>query len=353
MASANNIFLMDKTVPKARGRQSRLARGVPSAAVATRVARFETPARLRDAADGSAFFERWHRVVEGLIVTSTSVSGTGRYVDPSKVAIDVGLRRTSTWTGFPRPLLVQHRDDRVAVFTEGEDRAKQIEYLEWRVTRSGDAITKVTFTTETPEYWRALAEAEPDLVLARYRELVDPAVARRDLFNRGGVYDPLNRWNTTHGIVHYVMRINSMGDLLGVSQEREPSGRAQDNFDQLPYSRPTGADARINTDIWSMSRAGWCVATDDAPGPYMIDWDDTGWSARTASRSATTGGSCAGAGRGAAPGVRGAGVRGLRGQRHPHRRTADPLGRPARRAHRRRRPHDRRELSSMSERTTR
>ena len=26
-----------------------------------------------------------------------------------------------------------------------------------------------------------------------------------------------------------------------------------------------------------MSRAGWCVATDDAPGPYMIDWDDTGW----------------------------------------------------------------------------
>ena len=243
------------------------------------VGRFDTPGSLRDL-DTPAFRTRWHRVVAGLIRPSTALSGPGAYVDPSERDLQVTHTRTYTWTGFSRPLLMKHRDDRAAAFAEGEDRATQIEYLEWHVQRDPDGvITRVTFTTETPEYWIALAAEAPDRVVELYRELVDLAVERRDLFGADGTYDPRNRWNTTDGIVHYIMPINSMKDLLGVSQEREQTGRALDGYDALPYGRETGADARINVDLWSITRTGLAAATADPPGPLMIDWDDTGWTA--------------------------------------------------------------------------
>lgn len=244
------------------------------------LSRFDTPGSLRDLPSSPTFADRWHQVVAGLVRTSTPLSGTGAYVDPSEVAIDLTETRTYTWTGFSRPLLMKHRDDRPAAFAEGEARATQIEYLEWHVSRDDDGVvTKVTFTTETPEYWKLLAAESPERTLELYRELVDPAVRHEDLFPGGGRYDPMNRWNTTDGIVHYVMPINSMKDLLGVSQEPERTGRALDGYDALPYGRETGADARINVDLWAITRKGLAAATADPPGPLMIDWDDTGWTA--------------------------------------------------------------------------
>ncbi|WP_145809789.1 hypothetical protein [Kribbella amoyensis] len=224
-------------------------------------------------------YERWHAAIDGLIASSTALSGTGAYVDPSEHELKVSAGRACTWTGFSRPLFMKHRDDREAAFAEGEDRRTQIEYLEWHVERDADeVIRRVTFTTETPEYWSLLAAVDPERVVALYRELVGAAVRREDLFDAEGNYLPLNRWNTIDGIVHYVMPINSMKDLLGVSQEVERSGRAVDGYDALPYRRETGADARINVDLWSISRKGYRVGTEDPPGPLIIDWDDSGWS---------------------------------------------------------------------------
>ena len=191
------------------------------------VTRFDTPGSLRDLPDGSPFYDAWHRTIDGLISPPGHSAGRANTSIPADRTSDVSLHRTYTWTGFPRPhLTVTARDDRAAAFAAGENRDAQHEYLEWHVTapvtRAGP-ITKVTFVTETPEYWTTLAAADPDRVLELYRELVDPAVVMADLFPRRDLR-PRNRWNTTDGIVHYVMSINSMRDLLGVSQEREPSG---------------------------------------------------------------------------------------------------------------------------------
>ncbi|MCX5042533.1 hypothetical protein OG921_05035 [Aldersonia sp. NBC_00410] len=183
---------------------------------------------------------------------------------------------TWTCTGFSRPLLVEHRDDRAAAFAAGEDRATQIEYLEWHVTRVDGRIQRVEFSTETPEYYRTLAASDPDAVLALYRQLVDPGVRSEEIFP-GGVYDPMNRWNTTDGIVHYIMRVNSMKDLLGVSQEAPVPATARDGYDALPYRRATGADARIGFDHWAIARTGLSIGTANPPGIYMIEWDDSGF----------------------------------------------------------------------------
>ncbi|MGX5769301.1 hypothetical protein ACWKWN_00960 [Microbacterium trichothecenolyticum] len=241
------------------------------------LARFSAPAHIDDVGPGSDFPVRWHGLVSALIAESTEVSGRGAYVNPALRPGARDRKRAITWTGLSRPLLMKHRDDRRAAYAAAESRDVQIEYLEWHVEKTGGRISRVTFTTETPEYWTLLAEVHPDVVLALYRRLVSPDVAEEDLFPDGGAYEPRNRWNTTDGIVHYIMPINSMGDLLGVSQEIEPSQHAVDGYDALPYSRATGADARINFDVWAISRLGLSVATADPPGLYMIGWDDSGW----------------------------------------------------------------------------
>ena len=246
------------------------------------VTRFDTPGSLRDLPAGSEFYDAWHRMIDGLVRPSGPLSGPGEYINPSRIGFETVAARTYTWTGFPRPhLTVTARDDRTAAFDAGEDRDAQHEYLEWHVTRVGNTtagpITKITFVTETPEYWMTLAVADPDRVLELYRELVDPRVVMSDLFTADGDYRPRNRWNTTDGIVHYIMSINSMRDLLGVSQESEPTGVAGDNYDALPYSRATAADARLNMDMWSLARKGLDIAALEPIGIYLIDWDDTGW----------------------------------------------------------------------------
>jgi hypothetical protein len=238
---------------------------------------FDAPGRLRDLPLGSSFYPSWRQVLDRLITPRVPLSGPGFSVDPSKVDLDVRERRTKVWTGFPRPLLVQHRDDRQAAFAAGEDRDQQIEYLEWHVTRAAGKITRVVFVTETPEYWKEIAKADRSAILKLYREHVSAEVKMADLFPGGGAYDPRNRWNTTDGIVHYIMRINSMADLLGVSEELQNARDAKDGYDTVPYTRTTGADARLSFDNWAMTRKSLSVGTDDPPGIYMIDWDDTGW----------------------------------------------------------------------------
>ncbi|WP_243074645.1 hypothetical protein [Microbacterium sp. SS28] len=238
--------------------------------------RFSTPAGLDDVGAPSDFSDRWHDLVSGLIAASTDVSGRGAYVNPAVRASPRGNDRALTWTGLSRPLLMEHRDDRRAAYTAAEERDAQIEYLEWHVERADGRISRVTFTTETPEYWGLLGERHPEAVLSLYRRWVSPEVTKDELFP-DGAYDPRNIWNTTRGIMHYIMPINSMGDLLGVSQEVEPSQHAVDGYDALPYSRATGADARINVDLWAMSRHGLEISTAHPPGLYMIGWDDSGW----------------------------------------------------------------------------
>jgi hypothetical protein len=92
-------------------------------------------------------------------------------------------------------------------------RKKQDEYCEWSVTRNPETgkITKVTFTSEGPEYWQFLSERDPDLVLRLYREHIGPEVQRSDLF-ANGEYIPMNRWNntTTDGAMHLIQQANTL-----------------------------------------------------------------------------------------------------------------------------------------------
>ncbi len=241
------------------------------------VTRFDTPGSVRDAPDGSPFYDDWHRYVAGLIARVTTGSGGGEFFDPSESDFMPVAERTLIWMGFPRDLMVTtHRDSRIAAFDAGEDRGVQEEYLEWHVTKARGKVTKVVFVTETPDYWIALAHRHRDRVLQLYRDLVGSAVAERDLFPSGGAYDPGNRWNTTDGIVHYVQRINTLSAALQLAQASVNTASAFDNYD-MPAGDQTSADPRVQLDIGTLARKGLSMTLAEPIGVYIASWDDTGW----------------------------------------------------------------------------
>lgn len=241
---------------------------------------FDTPGSLRDLPPGHAFYDAWHTAVDALLEPSvTTGNPRGEFFDPSDFNFDAAGLRRLTWMGFPRAFMtVDSRDDRAAAFTACEDREVQDEYLEWHTTRRPDGkATKIVLVTETPEYWTALADADPARVLALYRDLLGPGVAQGDVFSGlNGAYNPHNVWNTTRGIVHYIQQINTLRDAVGLAKGSVNTGAALDNF-EVPSSPKTSADPRVALDVGALARRGLSVTLSEPVGLHMVDWDDTGW----------------------------------------------------------------------------
>ncbi len=212
--------------------------------------------------------------------------GVGQFYNAHRLDVTPVGERFLVWMGFPRELLIANRDDRQTAFSIGDNRGvsamtTQVEYLEWFVTKVGGKIKKVTFTTETPEYWREMFEFDPSRVLALYRELVNPAVAEADLVT-GTNYNPLNVWNTSKGIVHYIVNspANTLGAAIGLAQGSVglTPAHVRDNY-ELPGTSLalTSADPRVVIDVNMLARKGLSITAREPIGLYMADWDDTGW----------------------------------------------------------------------------
>lgn len=270
------------------------------------VMRFDTPGGVRDLAPDATpeeqerWLDTWHNAVRDMLGEGPFPGSAGP--EPSPVDVNVGEfynrlvtdvnragDRMLVWMGFPRGLLVAHRDDRPRAFELGDrrgvtERDTQIEYLEWRVT-PGDGegqIRKVTFTTETPEYWKELFKFDARRCAEVYSNLVGSTVSEADLADAAGDYNPLNRWNTADGIVHYI--VNSPENTLPVAIDLAKGSvrftgerHIRDNYELPQAFASTSADPRVQIDINTLVRKGLSVTCREPVGVYMAGWDDTGW----------------------------------------------------------------------------
>ena len=256
------------------------------------VTRFDTPAGLRDLPEGSSFYDEWHEVVAEAVRPLTE----GPWIDPTVVDPEVVAVRTLSWIGFPRAsLTVRRRDDRAQAFLDAEEadggeagfRPRQVEYFEWFTTRDRETgkITKVTFSTESPEYYARLAAVDPRRVEALYQQHVDPRVRWDELTTDDGTYDRANRWTTTAGIMHFVNPINDISIAVGLARggaagtvpdPADPSAVAHDNFEVFPVSE-NAADDYLTREVAALVRSGFDVTVQDPVGLYIDGWDDTGW----------------------------------------------------------------------------
>ena len=256
------------------------------------ITRYDTPAGLRDLPESSSFYDEWHEVVDEAVRPFT----TGPWIDPTVVDPEVVTIRALSWMGFPRAsLTVKRRDDRAQAFLDAEEadggdgsfRPKQVEYFEWFTTRDRETgkVTKVTFSTESPQYFARLAAADHRCVEAIYQQHVDPRVQWDELTNPDGTYNPVNPWTTTRGIMHFVNTINDItievglargGAATSVPDPADPDAVAKDNFEAFPLSE-NAADDYLNREAAALGRSGFDITVHDPVGLYIDGWDDTGW----------------------------------------------------------------------------
>ncbi len=248
--------------------------------------RFDTPAFLADVPAGSAFYNQWSAFVSRLIGGTTPGTGGGAFYDPTITDVTVAGEKQLVWMGFPRDrILPASRDNKMAAYIMADSvpdtRQWQNEYFEWRVDcdKKGK-ISRLTFVTETPEYFDQLWAFDRSAVVNIYRTLVSPAVTEADLRTGGGSYNKFNIWNTTKGIVHYIQAINTLGAAVGLSTGSvNVSPPHRDNYEAEPglSTAFTSVDPRVSFDVNMLSRKGLYVSFKNPPGLYIAGWDDSGF----------------------------------------------------------------------------
>lgn len=186
-----------------------------------------------------------------------------------------------------------------------------VEYCEWHVDRDphSGAINRVTFTSEPPEYWFAMFggtmdgsavtfPGDKDLVLDLYRRLVSPEVQISDLEVQSpfvspfgqlqpGNYNPHNKWNTTHGIVHLSAPPNALTAEIKLGADatqlyHDSRGNPVVDPDALIAGSGMGgpnrnSDPTIAATVNALARQGTMITLANPVGLYMDHIDVTGW----------------------------------------------------------------------------
>lgn len=174
---------------------------------------FDPPGHVDDLA--AAHHDLWNDKVQGVFEEFSR--DFPQFYNPAVDDTPAGLTpAVIAWPAFPARLIREVGPGPVRWERADGTRDEQDEYCEWSAERRDDGkITCITFTTETPEYWKHVAQHDPDRLLELYGTLVDERVERADLFD-GGVYNPRNKWNTsTSGrLAHLVQESNTLGAAI-------------------------------------------------------------------------------------------------------------------------------------------
>jgi hypothetical protein len=156
-----------------------------------KLARFNPPANLSD-----THVNAWNARVTAILAPYLN-EGLPNFYDPTKTNTPANTPAPMvSWVAFPASL----RSGALAARLEraDSDRSVQDEYCEWTAVRNAAGkITRVSFTTELPEYWEHLFKTAPQRLLQLYRRFVDPRVQLGDLRRKNGKYRRENSWNTT------------------------------------------------------------------------------------------------------------------------------------------------------------
>jgi hypothetical protein len=159
-------------------------------------------------------------------------------------------------------------------------RGAQDEYCEWGLERNdaGD-ITRVTFTTEVPEYFQHLFDTDSAALLTLYKELTGQDVPPGDLED-GGAYNPRNKWNTsTDGRpVHLMQQSNNLEAAVQLAADAtilrarngQPVTSKQDLVECGRFGEPLrNSDPQIASAVNNAAATGAEITLHDPVGLYI------------------------------------------------------------------------------------
>ena len=301
-------------------------------------AKFDPPAFLPDLGRVPGLLDEWNGAVstwfDSTIAAETElykhhkIEPLVQYFNPVK-SLPGGpvVEQAITWNAFPKELLrtlgreeAMAEADRLRPLSAYRRTSAGVldrtlyrphnEYCEWRVFRDAQTggIRKLVFVSEPPEYYRALFggsvegidfHGDPRIVLDLYHQYVSEDVQLKDLIAaedidlggilaRKGYYNPYNKWNITHGIMHLASPPNSLtaeimlgGDAAVV--RKSDRNRLLVEADVLVCSTGYGgpdrnSDPTIGGAVNALARLGAMITLKNPVGLYMDHIDLAGWS---------------------------------------------------------------------------
>ena len=301
---------------------------------------YNAPAKVDDFSEGrqpQTLATEWHEKVSGWIRDASestdgeqrsffdALGSTATPLDITWDAFPLAIRHWFGNTGIaaqtaaetPKPLrrfgqpLRAVRNGALAENLELFHR-QQDEYCEW-FTHRDDAgqITRIDFTSEGPEYWEHLG-TDQDLCVSLYRKYLDPPVSDDelaiDLFWQHDVadtglgsdtgqlfrfirwqkndYNPYNKWNTTHGVMHLTHPANTLGAEVNLASDatvlrKSGAGNLINDIHELACCARFGevnrsSDPGIGFGVNQLVQQGNRVALADPVGLYISRFNEDG-----------------------------------------------------------------------------
>jgi hypothetical protein len=206
------------------------------------------------------------------------------------------------WIAFPKIVRSEAATDSAAWRKADNDRDDQSEYCEWETLRDparNNEVVRVTLTSETPDYYRFLAEHAPDHLLDLYRQHVSPRVQLSELIVNGK-YQTRNRWNlpqkpTDRGrIMHMAQGNNELlaAVILAAVASWPRANSDGEAIDEQPLIACAQfgvagrhSDPHIGAVVNELVRAGNEVSLADPAGLYIDSIDTTDWETPDGSRA--------------------------------------------------------------------
>ena len=185
------------------------------------------------------------------------------------------------WPASPGRLVQPGASDAERWERADASRDEQDEYCEWAVERSGDEIARVTFTSETPDYYEQLLTSDPQKALGLYAELGGEAPANAgELLDAEGKIEPANGFNRPGdgGIVHLSQQSNNLFAAVALVAEatvlRERDGAPVTEKKDLVRCGGLGeplrnSDPQIAAAVNGLAAQGEEISVADPPGLYI------------------------------------------------------------------------------------
>lgn len=180
--------------------------------------------------ESQGVLDEYRALINGFYRNSASVSNSGFTLLDAFEKLPTGTSKINSISWIAFPITASASFDEI-----DKDRFQwQDEYVEWRVERSGTGeITQITFTTEFPEYYQALARISINALIAGIKDIIPGADPTLDeLFGSG--FDPAttngedraqqfrqnlqrNPWNNgENGILCLTQQFNTAGALFNL-----------------------------------------------------------------------------------------------------------------------------------------
>ncbi len=242
---------------------------------------FSTPAGLTELSQAGR--GRWSATVAQIFRSLTQGGDYPQFYDPTATdsGADAALK-TVRWPAYPATLLLDATSERQRWGQADSSRSLQDEYCEWSVDRDADGrIRRVVFTSEVPEYWEHLFDADPDLLTTLYSELYGRDVSLDEVKRADGRYwrdNPLNR-STEGGIAHLIQGSNNLNAAVILAAtatilRRNTAGEPVSNQQELVRCGQLGepnrnSDPQIAAAVNDLCAQGAQITLEDPPGLYI------------------------------------------------------------------------------------